>query len=267
MNIRFVLGVVLGVSAIPTLAQSTASQAEQPDSRNGFDVSQPPPNPVLPSPQQKYYNHRPRLILDGEIGSEEALGYEPPSTAFGPTLEIPLGDSWEVQTRAIYSPDRKAVTHDGNSLKLEGAAVWFLNSRIGIMGKIDRNSLWTSNFDKQTLAPSPGIILRTETLGRLYFTYLFPTGCAWATPTNPCTIQSNRLQGGEFRQELRATSHIRLGFRGGVYHFCDQANQNEPQAGRHCHFGMTALIDLGFELHLGEASRFKQKSATNYDNF
>lgn len=249
-------------------AQTTTSQTQQPDSPKGFAVAQPAANVVLPlARQQEHLNHSPRLLLDGEIGSEAALGYDPPSTGFGPALEIPLGDSWEVQTRATYSPDRKAITHDGNSLKLEGSAIRFLNRRIGVMGKIDRNWLWTSQFNKRTLAPSPGILLRTESLGRIYLTYLLPTGCVWATPTNPCTIQSNRLQGGEFRQELRVTSHLRWGFRGGIYHFCDQANPNEPQAGRYCHFGVTALMDLGFELHLGRASRFKQNTAGEYDNF
>jgi hypothetical protein len=268
MIARYILFLILTMSAVPAFSQTSASETEQPDSPKAFDTLNSTSNAVLPSaPPQEYANRWPRLVLDSEIGSAASLGYELPSTAFGPLMEVPLGNSWEVQILSLYSPDRKLITHDGQSLKLEGSAIRFLNGHIGVIGGLERDWLWTSQFGKKLLEPSAGTVLRNEAIGRLYLTYLFPTGCVWATSGNPCTIQSNRLQGGEFRQEARLRSHLRLGFRGGVYHFCDQGDPKEPQAGRTCHLGFTAYLDFGIEFHLRQTSRSKEKAATNHDNF
>ena len=267
MAVRYLLIAVMAVCPVPALSQTTASQADQLQIASLSNSIKPASNiPALPR-LRRYFTYRPRLIFEGEFGSAAALGYELPSTAFGPSIEVPLGNSWEIQTLALYSPDRKAITHDGQSLKLEGLGIRFLNAKIGVVGGIERDWLWTSQFDKRSLEPSAGIVLRNDSFGRLYLTSLFPTGCVWATSSNPCTIQSNRLQGGEFRQEARLDSHFRLGFRGGVYRFCDQANPKEPQTGRNCHFGVTAYMNLGFELHLGQPSRFKRRAASQDDNF
>jgi hypothetical protein len=181
------------------------------------------------SSQEAFADHRPRLLLDMEIGSETSLGYKLPSTAFGPSLEIPVAKRMEFQASSAYSPDRKAITNDGNSLKVSGSAIGFANRQMGFVATIERNWLWTSQFDKSAWLPSAGVVIRNDGAGRSYLTYVLPTGCVWATPSNPCKIQSNRLQGIEIRQDIRSASHIRWGFKVGFYRFCDQGNVILPQ--------------------------------------
>src|SRR5216684_625961 len=221
----------------------------------------------LQASSQAFADRRPRLLLDTEIGSETSLGYKLPSTAFGPSLEIPVAKQMEFQVSSAYSPDRKAITNDGNSLKLSASAIGFANYRVGFIATIERNWLWTSQFDKSAWLPSAGVVIRNDGAGRSYLTYVFPTGCVWATPSNPCKIQSNRLQGIELRQDIRSSSHIRWGFRAGFYRFCDQGNPNDPQAGRKCHFATTALATLRFEFHLGGRVLSAPSNPGKSDNF
>jgi len=219
--------------------------------------------------QERFSDHRTRLLLDAEVGSETALGYELPSSAFGPSMEIPVGNRLEFQTRALYSPDRKAITGDGQSLMVSGSAIAFATQRLGLIASLEHVSLWTSQFDKSSWLPSAGVVVRNDYFGagRLYLTYVFPTGCVWATVANPCKLQSNRLQGFEFSQDIRSPSHIRWGFTGGLYHFCDQANPNAPQAGRRCHWAPTALVTLRFEFHLGRWLTSAHSGSDGSDNF
>src|SRR5713226_1554685 len=219
------------------------------------------------SSQEALADHRPRLLFDSEIGSQTSLGYKLPSTAFGPSLEIPVAKQMEFQVSSAYSPDRKAITNDGNSLKLSGSAIRFANDRMGFIATLERNWLWTSQFDKSALLPSAGVVFRSDYSGpgRLYLTYVLPTGSVWATTSNPCKIQSNRLQGIEVRQDIRSRSHLRWGLRGGFYRFCDQGNPNDPPAGRKCHFAATTLVTLRFEFHLG--SRSPSSNPSKSDNF
>jgi hypothetical protein len=221
------------------------------------------------SSQEAFADHRPRLLFDSEIGSQTSLGYKLPSTAFGPSLEIPVAKRMEFQVSSDYSPDRKAITNDGNSLKLSGSAISFANYRVGFIATIERNWLWTSQFDKSAWLPSAGVVFRSDYSGpgRLYLTYVLPTGCVWATAGNPCKIQSNRLQGIEVRQDIRSSSHTRWGFKAGFYRFCDQGNPNDPQAGRKWHFATTALATLRFEFHLGRRVLSAPSNPDKSDNF
>ena len=219
--------------------------------------------------QETFADTRPRLILGAEAGSQTSLGYKLPSAGFGTTAEVPVSKRFEFQSTETYSPDRKFITNDGQSLKFNGSAIGFINDRMGVSAGLEHNWLWTSQFNKRSWLPSAGIVLRNDYFGpgRLYVSYVFPTGCVWATPTNPCRIQSNRLQGIELRQEVRSGSRMRWGFKGGFYRFCDEGNPNDPQAGRNCHLALTALATLGFEFHLGTKSHFKVLDQTPEDNF
>src|SRR6266436_3225927 len=219
------------------------------------------------SSQEAFPDRRPRLLLDTEVGSQASLGYRLPSSAFGPSLEIPVAKRMEFQVSSDYSPDRKAITNDGNSLKVSGSAIVFANYRVGFIATIERNWLWTSQFDKSAWLPSAGVVIRNDGAGRSYLTYVLPTGCVWATPSNPCKTQSNRLQGIEIRQDIRSSSHIRWGFKVGFYRFCDQGNPNDPQAGRTCHFATTALATLRFEFHLGSKLLSATSNSGKSDNF
>jgi hypothetical protein len=219
--------------------------------------------------QSDYLDNRPRLLLDTTIGSETALGYDFPSTSLGPSLELPVNPHLELQASGSYSPDKKKITNDGQLASVTGTALGFLSERVGVVGSLERGWLWTSQFDKQALFPSAGVVLRTNYFGpgRFYVTYTFPTGCVWATPTNPCTIQSNRLQGVTVRQETRSLLHTRWGFETGLYRFCNEANPNDPESPRRCTAGVSALLSLSFEFHLLSKSRFSSGTATAPDNF
>ena len=218
--------------------------------------------------QEAFTDHRPRFLVDGEFGTENSLGTEFPSTAIGPSIEVPIKNRFEFQSAVSYSPDRKTVTHDGESLKFGGSAIGFATHRLGFIATVAHTSLWTSQFDKRSWLPAAGIVLRTQYWGpgRLYLTYLFPTGCVWATSSDPCTIQSNRLQGIQLRQEVRYGSHIRWGYGGALYHECDQSNQNEPQAGRNCHWDATVMITASLEFRLGHMTQFRLLHRP-WDNF
>lgn len=196
----------------------------------------------------------PRLLFDTSIGSDTALGYKFPSTTFGFSVEIPIAKHVELQASTIFSPAKKFITNDGYSVKVNGTAI---NNKFGFSASVERSWLWTSQFDKRSLFPSAGVVVRNDFLGpgRFYISYLFPTGCVWAMATNPCKLQSKRLQGVQLRGESRAASHLRVGVGGGLYRFCDQANPYEPSTGRICHFALTAMTSLRFEFHLTKRSQ------------
>lgn len=219
--------------------------------------------------QESITDQRPRFLLNTELGSEESLGYEFLSFGVGSSLEIPIAKRFEFQGNATYSPDRKAITNDGQSVKIVGSALGFATKRLGFIATSAGSWLWTSQFGERAWLPSVGAVIRNNYLGpgRLYLTYVFPTGCVWATPSNSCKMQSKRLQGIEIKEEIRSNSHGRWGFRGGLYHFCDQGNPNDPQAGRNCHLGVIALATLSFEFHLGAPPHFVRLVGTNEDNF
>src|SRR5258708_17235057 len=136
------------------------------------------------SSQEAVADRRPRLLLDTEVGTQASLGYKLPSTAFGPSLEIPVAKRIEFQVSSAYSPDRKAITNDGNSLKVSGSAIGFANHRIGFIATIERNWLWTSQFDKTAWLPSAGVVIRKNRAGRAVLTKRLSTDCGGGAPHN-----------------------------------------------------------------------------------
>jgi hypothetical protein len=172
-----------------------------------------------------------RVLADAQIGGASGLGYHLPDLGFGATLEWPVVKRFEAQAAFSWSPDRKYITNDGNEVQTGGKALFWLNRWAGLTGEVRYNRLWTSQFDKQSWSPSGGFVLRDNWFGlpgRFYADYVFPTGCQWATTTNPCTIQSNRLHGIEFFQEIRIYRHWRLGFKGAWASFANQGNPLQP---------------------------------------
>src|SRR5258708_24994394 len=136
------------------------------------------------SSQEAFADRRPRLLLDTEIGSQASLGYKLPSTAFGPSLEIPVAKRMEFQVSSDYSPDRKAITNDGNSLKVSGSAIGFANYRMGVIATIERNWLWTSQFDKTAWLPSAGLRIRQHEARRLLLHKYPLTARLWGHSSN-----------------------------------------------------------------------------------
>jgi hypothetical protein len=201
--------------------------------------------------QDKFNDSPAQFLVNGQLGSQVMLGYDFPASAFGPSVEVPIESRFEVDAAGMYSPDHKPGTDDDKSLVLSGSVLGYATERLGFTASLERSWLWTTQFNESAWGPSAGVVIKNDIFGpgRLFLTYLIPTGCVWATPTNPCTLQSKRLQGGQFRQEIRAGRHARAGIEGGLYHFCDQANQNEPQTGRRCHMAAVLMLDASFTFH------------------
>jgi hypothetical protein len=172
-----------------------------------------------------------RWLIDFETGSDEGLGYKLPHLKFGISFERPVGRI-ELQGGVAYSPDRKYVTNDGNSLRLESRALGWITGRFAITSSLRHSSLWTSQFNKSALYPAIGFAFREnwgDSPGRFYVDYVLPTGCQWGTS---CPIQSNRVQGPEFYWETLMYSHFRLGLETGIYHILDQSNNLRPDIPR-----------------------------------
>ena len=205
---------------------------------------------------------RPKLLLGGGFGADNRLGYKFPTLIFTAGIELPITQRLEVQGSGGYSIARKFITGNGHISSLNVSLIVWGRKRLGFIAAAGRNSLSTSQFNKTNVFPSAGVVFRGASLGpgRIYLTYVFPTGCVWATSTNPCAIQSNRLQGFRFYEEDRIWSRLRLGFGLSVLRFCDQGNPNAPQAGRSCHMAATASADFHFALPL-----LKRRNHETYD--
>lgn len=199
-------------------------------------------------------NPPPRIFIDSDIGVRAQLGFTPPSRDFGASFEYPLWQRLEIQGAGSFSPDHKQITHDGHSLSVVGTAIVWPSLRVGVLGEVGWGRLYTSQFTEGGTTPTIGVVIRThyEYPGRLYFRYSFATGCVWATPSNPCTLQSKRLQGPTITQEFQVLPHIRWGAEAGIYHFCDQSNENDPAAGRTCHWAGTEMIFVRFQFRAAQ---------------
>ena len=160
----------------------------------------------------------------GEIqfGSETGLGYKFPHTAFGLGFEVPV-KKVEVDLNATFSPDRKYITNDGRVFSSHDIGILWLHN-VGLSGGATWSELHTSQFSKNTINPTAGMVFRFRVSNfspmRLYVDWLFPTGTY-----NPQTkIESNRLTGPEIYLEAQAWSHARIGTKFGVYHGLSQGN-------------------------------------------
>ena len=173
-----------------------------------------------------------RWLLDAETGSDAGLGFKLPHLAFGTSIERTVGTRTEVQVGVSFSPDKKYVTNDGTSLQMKSMGLFWVTPRFAITGGLTRSNLWTSQFNKQALLPSVGIAVREhieDLPGRVYISYLFPTGCQWGAS---CPIQSNRAMGPAVYWEQRVQQHFRLGLHMGYYRILNQGNPLQPSAGR-----------------------------------
>jgi hypothetical protein len=197
-----------------------------------------------------------RLMIETQLGTEKQLGFKPPDLGFGFSVEKPIGPHVELQSSVAYSPDKKYISNDGNGFRWGARVIWFPRRRFGISGEIRRSYLWTSQFEKSGWTTTAGVMIRDNLLGaagRFSVDYVIPEGCVWAVecllPANG--IQSNRTQGPEFYQEIRALSlapgyTMRFGGRVSFYHFCDQANPFAP-APRTCHLVDTMALTVRLE--------------------
>jgi len=190
-----------------------------------------------------------RWLLDAETGTDAALGYKVPHVGFGSSIEQSLGTRIELDGGLSFSPDKKIITNDGSSLLIKSSGRFWITQRFAITGGLERSNLWTSQFSKAAWLPSVGIAIRESSLGmpgRLYFSYLFPTGCQWGAG---CPIQSNREMGPVGYWEKRTYSHFRVGFQIGYYRILNQGNPLQPSIGRTGEWSGDVHVVTRYEFH------------------
>lgn len=171
-----------------------------------------------------------RWLLDSQAGSDP--GYKLPSLAVGASFEQPIGERVELQGGISFSPTKTISTNDGHRFDISGEGLFWISQRFAATASLGRGYLWTSQYDLQGWSPSIGLAIRDQALGspgRLYLSYLIPTGCQWGAS---CPIQSSRETGAKIYWEHRITSHWRFGFEFGIYRVLDQGNPLDPSAGR-----------------------------------
>jgi hypothetical protein len=187
-----------------------------------------------------------RWLVDAGIGTAAGLGFKLPDTNYDLALEKPIRSRFEYQASLGYSPSKKLITGDGNSFLASTQGLFWVRHNVALIGGYRYSKLWTSQFIKSGSYRLVGVAIREYSdkfgPGRTYITYEFPTGCVLATPSNPCTIQSNRLQGFNVSQEFHTTSHLRIAAQYGIYHFCDQGNPFAPNVPRSCHMTFTSQL-------------------------
>lgn len=202
------------------------------------------------------FDPRTRWLLDSEVGSDEGLGYKLPHTAFGVSLEKPIFRRFELQARISDSPDRKAITNDGNTLSTSVGAIAWLHRNFGLYDAMSYSRLWTSQFNKAGWFPRPGVVFRLRLLGiptRMYLDYVVPTGTI-----DKKGIESNRLRGVEYFFDARMASvgplTIRTGLQWNLYHFLDQGDPlcdgtfgKRVTCPRIGHFTATSALTFRFE--------------------
>jgi hypothetical protein len=171
-----------------------------------------------------------RWLLDSQVGSDP--GYRVPSFAIGVSVERPITNLIEVQGAGSFSPTKTLSTNDGHHFDVSGEGLFWITERFAATASLSRGYLWTSQYNLQGWSPSIGIAIREQFLGapgRLYLSYLIPTGCQWGAG---CPIQSSRETGARINWEHRVASHWRFGFEFGIYHVLNQGNPLDPAAGR-----------------------------------
>jgi hypothetical protein len=171
-----------------------------------------------------------QLLLDSRLGDDP--GYKFPSVALGVSLELPISNRVELQGGISYTPTKPLDTNSSDSLGLTGGGVFWITRRFGATAFLERGHAWTSQYNLKGWGPLIGIAIREHTHdspGRLYLSYVIPTGCQWGTT---CLIQSSRTTGGRIYWDHRVFMHWRFGFEFGLYRTLNQGDPLNPAAGR-----------------------------------
>ena len=215
-----------------------------------------------------------RWLIDTEIGSATGLGFKFPHMALGFTMERPIKRA-ELQTHFLVSPDVKSFARSGHDYQTGVTGLVWLTHRIAAQGGVSYSIYWSAIPNQSACIPddlypggcryeytySPyhkggttlfvGAVMRDSWFGspgRFYIQYYVPTGCQWATPSNPCQIQSSRTQGIGFQQEFRLWEHWRVGLKGAWLRYADQSNPYAPELGRTWHNTGTMTAIIRFEM-------------------
>ena len=203
-----------------------------------------------------YAQNRPMVLLDTTVGFEGALGYKLPTILEGVSFELPFKKRFELQSTIDGGSTRKEITNDGLTFRTRTQFIYWVNNKFGAFGGLGTSDLWTSQFNKSATTTLFGVVFKNHfgpvnqpgTLaGRVYVSYLLPTGCQWATNSNPCTLQSSRLQGVQLYPEWRITRNLRFGIRMAVLHGLEQGNPKQPSAGRIGYVTFSSDVVLRFQ--------------------
>lgn len=194
-----------------------------------------------------------RWILNTQYGSLPLFGVNSAATSFGPAVEHSISNTIEVQANLSVTPSvavNATTTSTGHSFGLGGAGIGWINERLGLSLGVQQSWLWASKFSASAWNPSLGMVLRDyfHRPGRLYVSYLFPTGCSGGSS---CPTPLSRMQGVQSMQEFRLWRHFRLGLQGGVYHFC---SEGAPPDQRTCKFSPAGLVVMRFEFSNADAT-------------
>lgn len=184
-----------------------------------------------------------RWMLDTKFGSEPAVGFNAPNTSFGPSIEYPLDSEVELQGAVSFSPWRSVNDWQAHSIEISGAGIGWISTRWGVSLGFRHDWLWLPQSERSGWNPSLGAVFRHELYrpGRLYLTYLFPTGCNQLSTS--CLTPSGRTQGFQALEEIRLWSRVRVGLQGGLYHYCSSPSPDS----RDCKFSPAGMVIMRFE--------------------
>jgi hypothetical protein len=188
-------------------------------------------------------NSATRIAFDAGAGPTEQFGYTFTAAMFGFAVEHPFGDRFEGQLRFVYMPNLSINSQSAQSTGISGTGLFWMNGKVAAQFQAERDWLWGSGLTNAEWNPSLGAVIRDSIFrpGRLYASYVIPTGCAVAGQA--CASPSDRTQGLRLYQEVRIASRFRFGVRTGIYHYCNE-NQESVRA---CHAAGEALFTLRFE--------------------
>jgi hypothetical protein len=204
--------------------------------------------PAVAQDPQASLNSQVTWLFDTKIGSQPEFGSRFSTAMVGFAVEQPFWERFEVQGNLTLLPDVSTAPSNGHAFGISGTGIGWINERVGVTATVEHNWLWIPQADKSVWNPSFGAVIRENLFrpGRLYASYLFPTGCSTAGPN--CLSPSDRTQGMRVTQEFRVFPHFRLGFQTGIFHYCGEMSGVDGNQ-RTCHWGLADIFVLRFEVH------------------
>lgn len=212
-----------------------------------------------------------RLLSDIQFGDFTVFGLGATSLGWGLGGELPLGPSLKAGGRRFeYQPSFAVLVgpkisywngslESQQNLEVNNQGLIWMIRRLAAAGGYQYASYWAEGVTLQNVGytirragwvPNLGGVIRDTLLGRpgrVYASYIFPTGCQWATPSNPCVVQSPRTRGIEMMQEVRGSTYLRIGAELALVRYDDPSAPSVPAIPRIGHTAVYGTIHLKFE--------------------
>lgn len=200
------------------------------------------------------------ILASGEVGPGY-LGFRDPHLAIGATTETKIHRLFLWQ-QFLISPDVKqgrnrghdiayGVTADFNVWHHMGPLVGYSYSKYW-SGRVEKNSdVVVDRYSKGGGHPVVGAAILDSWYGapgRFVVEYHFPSGCVYATASDPCPITSPRTRALTFSQEFELWHKLRLGVLGGWLNYGDQVNPNAPNVPQSRHNTGYVTATVRYEL-------------------